>query len=68
MMNEIALIFNTQYDKVNFTLTIPVVFEGLQSTDANFETSFSNSLQPLKLKYEFNIVTNKTAVILVNPL
>ena len=57
MMNEIAHIFNTGYNRVDFVLTVPDVFDNLQSTDANFETSLSNTLQPLKLKHEQNLVT-----------
>ena len=67
MMNEIAEIFNTEYSRVDFVIAIPGCFDGLQSTDANFETSLSNTLQPLRLKYEHNIVTDKIGVIFVNP-
>ena len=67
MINEIAHIFNMNYNKIDFTLPVPDCFDYLQSTDANFETSMSNTLQPLKLKYENNLVTDKTAVVFVNP-
>ena len=67
MMNEITAIFNVEYSRIDFCLMIPDCFDGLQSEDANFETSASNSLQPLRLIYEHNVVTDKTAVVFVNP-
>ena len=44
MVTEIAHIFFTRYDKAKFVLVIPVCFEDLQSKDANFEMSISNTL------------------------
>ena len=44
MVTEIARIFFTRYDKSKFILSIPDCFEDLQSKDANFEMSVSNTL------------------------
>ena len=45
MVNEIAHIFCTRYDKTTLILVIPDVFDDLQSKDANFEMVVSNTLQ-----------------------
>ena len=44
MVTEIAKIFDVKYNKKTYTLSIPICFEDIQSKDANFEMSISNTL------------------------
>ena len=67
MVIEVAKIYDTYYNKESFTLAIPDCFNDMQSKDANFEMSVSNTTQPLYLEYEYDVVTNTLALIFVNP-
>ena len=44
MVNEIAHRFNNGYDKKTLILSIPGILDDLDSKDANFEMSVSNTL------------------------
>ena len=67
MVNELAQVFETEYDKTTFTLAIPKCFNDLHSKDAHFELSVSSTIQPLYLEYKHNVVTRSIAAIFVNP-
>ena len=66
MVDEVAAIVLERYEKVNFGLCIPRCFDDLKSKDANFETSQSNTLQPLILFYTNNIVSETVCAIFVH--
>lgn len=38
----------------------------MQGSDASFEMVASNSIMPMKLFYEHNIVTHKIGLVLIN--
>ena len=54
------------YNKETFTVDFPSCFDGLKGDDANFEMVASNTIQPLRLPYSFNVVTKSEAVIFLN--
>ena len=58
MMHEINATLIRSYDKNTFQLQIPECFDALYSVDANFEMSASNTLQPLKIVYNYYIISN----------
>ena len=66
MVREFTKTMLEKYETVNFTLTLSQVFEDLYSADANFEMASSNTVQPLKMFYRYNIVTHKIGVIFVH--
>ena len=66
MVNEIADAFNTRFSTEDLTLQIPSVFENLTSQDAKLEMSISNTVQPLKLFYEHQVVSDSIAYVFVN--
>ena len=55
-----------RYNRVTFSVQFPQCFDDLKGRDANFEMVASNTLQPLKLVYNYNVVTRKVARIFVN--
>ena len=57
---------NQRFDRTTLGLHIPSAFEQLKGKDANFEMVTSNLLQPLRLFFSYNIVTNSIAHIFVN--
>ena len=66
MVNEIVDAMNTRFSTETLTLEIPDVFENLSSRDAKFEMAISNSIQPLKLFYDHQVVTDSIAFVFVN--
>ena len=54
------------YSKKTFTVDFPTCFDGMKGDDANFEMVASNTLQPMRLPYSFNVVTKSEAVIFLN--
>ena len=57
MVYEIAEAFNTRFSTEDLTLQIPGVFENLTSKEEKLEMSISNTVQPLKLFYEHQVVS-----------
>ena len=55
-----------KYDRINLSIQFPLVFEQLKGTDADFEMVTSNTIQPIKLLYQYNVVKKKFAAIFVN--
>ena len=59
-----------RYDKENLTLKLPEAFDHLSHVSdqekLKFEMVKSNTLQPTKLVFEHNIVTQTIAYIFVN--
>ena len=66
MVKEFTKTMLEKYEMINFSLTFSEVFENLHSNDANFEMASSNTTQPLKIFYRYNIVTDKIAVVFVS--
>ena len=66
MVKEIADTMLEKYELVNLSLTFPQAFEDLYSGDANFEMATSNTIQPMRIFYRYNVVTISQAVIFVN--
>ena len=65
MVKDIADAFNTRFSTEDLTLLIPDVFENLISKDAKFEMAISNTVQPLKLFYDHQVITDSVAYIFV---
>ena len=57
MVFELAYIMTHRYDKNFLVLDLPEAFNHLYSSDAVFETAASSTIQPVRLIYEFNVVT-----------
>ena len=66
MVYEIADAINTRYSTEDLTLEIPSVFDNLSSQDAKLEMSISNTVQPLKLFREHQLVSKSVAYVFVN--
>ena len=66
MIVDISEIFKRNYSRIDFTIMIPDAFEKIKASDANFESSVSNTLQPLKLVYCHNVSTRTLAVIFLH--
>ena len=66
MVYELASILLSRYERENFTITIPDVFERLKSEDATFEMVESNTRKKLRLFYGDNVVTHRKALIFWN--
>ena len=68
MVFEIANILTQDYDKETLSVKVPRVFDCFktQDKDADIEIVTSPTLQPLRLMYNYNKVTNKIAHIFVN--
>ncbi len=47
-------------------MEFPSCFDNMKSSDANFELVGSNTLQPLRLVRQYNIVSRSIGVIFVN--
>ena len=68
MVKEISQTMLQNFEFTNYWLLFPKVFDDLHSADANFEMASSNTIQPMKIFYIFNIVTHQIAVIFVHGL
>ena len=55
-----------RYDKDKLGLQLPEAFDNLKGKKLDFEMVKSNSLQPINLIFESNIVTRSIAYIFVN--
>ena len=66
MIKEITDLMLEAYERNFFSLTFPKVLDQMYSGDANFETSASNTLQPLRIYYSHNVVTHSVGIIFVN--
>ena len=66
MIQHIAYILRTNYDRQTFTITIPRILLDLKYNDRNLELIRSGTLQPVKLSYHQNLVTRSKAIIFVN--
>ena len=47
-------------------LHIPGAFEHLKGSDSNFEMVTSNTIQPTRMEYSSNIITESKALIFIN--
>ena len=67
MIKDIIGTLIYKYDRSNLTIQLPDAFQYLKGQDSNFEMVTSNTIQPVKLFYEHNIVNNAktTAFIFV---
>ena len=59
-------IFLNKFDRNTFSIQLPHIFEELKVKNRNVEIVASNTLQPLKLSFSHNTVTESAAVIFVN--
>ena len=66
MVADIVDMMETTYDKDTMSLRLPQAFEQLRGKDADFETVSSNSLQPLNLIHNHNVVTRTIVYIFIN--
>ena len=66
MVKEVTDILIEKLELTNYTVMVPAVFDDLYSGDANFEMACSNTIQPLKLFYSYNVVTHQMAIIFVH--
>ena len=66
MVNDIFRAFIVQQDQSEASISIPTIFDQLQSSDASFETASSNQLQHLQLYYAKNIVTHSIGIVFYN--
>ena len=66
MIDEVASILHSRYEKENLSIDIPAAFEQLLGEDAEFEMVLSNEIKHLRLFYHDNFVTHAKAVIFVN--
>ena len=70
MVKEITSIMSNRYNKETLTLQLPLAFDRLvyisDQEKLKFEMVKSNTLQPTKLIFEDNIVTDTIAYIFVN--
>ena len=66
MLKNFIDIIERSYCRTTFTLDFPSCCEDLKFDGSNFEMGASNMLQPVKLVYNHNIVTNAVAVIFVH--
>ena len=66
MVSEIVDAINTRFSTEDLTLLVPDIFENLTSQDAKFEMAISNTVQPLKLFYQHQVVTDSIAYVFVN--
>ena len=63
MIAEIAQTMIDRFSKDTFTVQFPQCFDHLYGSDANFEVSASNTLQPLHLFFSNNVVTASCCII-----
>ena len=54
------------FDKKTFSVLFPYCFDDLKGADANFEMVSSNTMQPVRLIYSYNIASTKIAHIFVH--
>ena len=47
-------------------LHIPIAFEHLKGTDTDFEMVTTNTIQPTRLEYNQNIITESIAIVFIN--
>ena len=66
MVADIIEILNAKIDKKEHSVTLPKALDQLKGEDAQFEMVTSNTIQPLKLFYEHNVVTRKIGLVLIN--
>ena len=66
MVKEIVDTLTSRFDKDTLKLEIPQAFSYIKGSDAKMEMSVSNTLQPLTLLYDHNLVTDSIAFVFVN--
>ena len=66
MVKDVIETFEHRFDPQTLMLHIPGAFEHLKGSDSNFEMVTSNTIQPTRLEYSKNIITEKKAVIFIN--
>ena len=66
MVQEVIEVLEHRFDPNTLLLQIPTAFDYLKGQDADFEMVTSNTIQPLRIEYRDNIVTESVAVVFVN--
>ena len=66
MIQDLSNVLKSQYDRTTFSIEFPDCFNDLLGNDASFEMALSNTLQPLRLIYEHNVVTDSIGVIFIH--
>ena len=54
------------FSRKNLTISFPYAFENLKGSDADFEMVTSNTIQPITLLYQHNIISKRFVTIFVN--
>ena len=53
-------------DRDTMTIELPYAFQNMVGRDANYEMVTSNTIQPILLSYQHNMVSHSIAYIFVN--
>ena len=66
MVCDIIHTLQQKFDRETLSCEIPDAFEYMKGKDVKFEMVTSNTIQPTKMIYKHNVVTEKIAYIFVN--
>ena len=66
MIMDVVQVMDKDYDHRYFSIQLIDCFDDLVGRDANFEIVASQTLQPVKLHFSHNVVTESIAVIFLN--
>ena len=66
MIKNVADILDSDYDRTTQAVEFPECFDNIKSDDANFEMATSNTLLPMRLIRQHNVVTHSIAAIFCN--
>ena len=66
MINDAADAFANHYDRDTLSAVFPYILEDLKGKDANFEMISSNTLQQVRLIYEYNFRTHSIATVFIH--
>ena len=66
MVKDVIEVLEHRFDPNTLMLHIPSAFDHLKGQDTSFEMVTSNTIQPLCLEYQDNIITESVAVVFIN--
>ena len=66
MVRDFKKTLTNRFDKRTLLVEIPSALDNMRGRDANFEMVISNTIQPLKMLYQYKIVKYKIAYIFWN--
>ena len=66
MVEELVKMLSKKCDRDTMTIELPYAFQNMVGRDANYEMVTSNTIQPILLSYQHNMVSHSIAYIFVN--